>query len=73
MPGGPLVQSWKRTRIIKMHEDTDLTQYEIADLMQVRQSTVSKIITQYRKEVSLRSQETRKPQIFNMETQNARN
>lgn len=63
MPGGPIVYDWKRTRIIKMHQDTDLTQYEIADLMNVRQSTVSKILTQHRKEVK---KESRNPETINL-------
>lgn len=48
MAGGQFLPEWKKERIIKLYNRTTLSQYEIADTMLVAQSTVSKVIKEYK-------------------------
>ena len=48
MAGGAFVSEIKRKRIIKMNDETTLTQYEIAAALRVSQTTVSRVLRDYR-------------------------
>ena len=48
MAGGPFLSDRIKQRIIKLYENTLLTQVEMADVLQISQNSVSRVLKEYK-------------------------